>query len=264
MTLPTKVVTLPAIIRPYHNGELPATALVVLPRPDPTAPAVTLCPPAARAWWALNHAHHGETGVWLASTGPADSYRSLAQQEDLFRARYTTTPLAGRPSKVWAGQQWWLREGMAAAAVPGTSNHGYGCAIDVANVDNHLAWLHANADAYGFTWELQSEPWHLDYYRGDNIPTAVITSEGGTVTTPTDHDWILWMKDRVGGTFDAVARIEQMLKDADARTAPTIDADALADKVATRLQGQWTGAEVSDIKAAVKAALREGTGPDTP
>lgn len=39
-----------------------------------------------------------------------------------------------------------------------------------------------------------------------------------------------------------------------------IDIDALAEKVIEELRGSWTGAEANNIKEAVKAALREGTG----
>jgi hypothetical protein len=36
-----------------------------------------------------------------------------------------------------------------------------------------LEWLLANADWFGFSWELQSEPWHLRYYVGDRVPLKV-------------------------------------------------------------------------------------------
>ena len=81
------------------------------------------------------------------------------------------------------------------AAVPGTSNHGWGLAIDVAidadgdegfewpvkSVDSKtVAWLLKNADRFGFCWEVQSEPWHLTYYVGDVVPAAVLAAESGT------------------------------------------------------------------------------------
>ena len=59
-------------------------------------------------------------------------------------------------------------------AAPGTSNHNLGIAIDVANANGKiLEWLLANADDYGFTWELQEEPWHIRYVCGDAIPAKV-------------------------------------------------------------------------------------------
>lgn len=59
-------------------------------------------------------------------------------------------------------------------AAPGSSNHNLGIAIDVANANGKiLEWLRANADDYGFTWELQEEPWHIRYVCGDVIPAKV-------------------------------------------------------------------------------------------
>ncbi len=57
------------------------------------------------------------------------------------------------------------------AAVPGTSNHGWGCAVDTALggygasakvVDSvFLQWALEHVAANGWSWEVQSEPWHL-------------------------------------------------------------------------------------------------------
>jgi hypothetical protein len=41
-------------------------------------------------------------------------------------------------------------------------------------------WFRANAERYGFSWELQSEPWHIRYVTGDDIPQAVIDFETPT------------------------------------------------------------------------------------
>jgi LAS superfamily LD-carboxypeptidase LdcB len=58
------------------------------------------------------------------------------------------------------------------AAVPGTSNHGWGLACDVWNVgqNGRLEWLLDNAKRFGFSWEVQSEPWHIRYVLGDDLP----------------------------------------------------------------------------------------------
>lgn len=50
-----------------------------------------------------------------------------------------------------------------------------GIAIDIANASGpRLAWLAANATKFGFSWEvLPSEPWHLRYVAGDDVPEAV-------------------------------------------------------------------------------------------
>jgi LAS superfamily LD-carboxypeptidase LdcB len=74
------------------------------------------------------------------------------------------------------------------AATPGTSNHGLGLAIDFAEErdgrppvesvsDRFVRWLIKNAATYGFSAELQSEPWHWRYVAGDQIPRAVLDFE---------------------------------------------------------------------------------------
>jgi LAS superfamily LD-carboxypeptidase LdcB len=65
---------------------------------------------------------------------------------------------------------------MAMLAVPGTSKHNLGIAIDIANANGkRLEWLKANAVSFGFSWEVvPSEPWHLRYVCGDNKPQRVL------------------------------------------------------------------------------------------
>ena len=62
--------------------------------------------------------------------------RSGAVQEVIFRQRYVMGNHRGKPGytndvREWNGRPWTRRAGQAAAAVPGTSNHGTGCAVDV-------------------------------------------------------------------------------------------------------------------------------------
>jgi LAS superfamily LD-carboxypeptidase LdcB len=59
-------------------------------------------------------------------------------------------------------------------ATPGSSNHNLGIAIDVANANGKvLEWMKHNIEAYGFSWELQEEPWHIRLVCGDNLPAVV-------------------------------------------------------------------------------------------
>ena len=125
-----------------------------------------LVPEAAAAWRNLQNAASA-AGFTLTMTG---AYRSYDQQVQLFNERYSTSNTGGS-SKVWNGTQYWLKPNMAMAAVPGTSNHGWGCAVDTAlggyganakTVDSaFLQWALKNAAANGWSWEVQSEPWHL-------------------------------------------------------------------------------------------------------
>jgi hypothetical protein len=133
-------------------------------------------------------------GIYFSATG---TYRTDDQQVTLFKQRFTTEN-TGRTMRIWQGRRYWLKPKVALAAVPGTSNHGWGLAIDIAldanqdlefewpvsALDNSaLDWLLQNADDYGFGWELDSEPWHLRYYVGDATPKALRRPEF-TFTVP--------------------------------------------------------------------------------
>jgi hypothetical protein len=103
---------------------------------------------------------------------------------------------------VWDGVTYWQKPNTAMAAVPGTSNHGLGLAIDFAtNMENYnafVAWLIANAATYGYSAESQSESWHWRYVAGDNVPPAVLAFEGPTPETE-DED----MRERIQVPGDA-------------------------------------------------------------
>jgi hypothetical protein len=107
-----------------------------------------LRPDAAAAFLALDAAYHNATGARLCVT---DSYRSLAAQVSL-RAR--------KPRL---------------AALPGTSEHGWGLALDIGcgvntyHGDAHK-WLVEHAGAYGWVnpgWAQadgsKPEPWHWEF-----------------------------------------------------------------------------------------------------
>ena len=73
-----------------------------------------------------------------------DGYRSFAQQEHL------------------AGELGLYRDG-GAAAVPGTSTHGWGLSVDIDSEGGAHDWLRANAARYGFVEDVPGEPWHWTY-----------------------------------------------------------------------------------------------------
>lgn len=186
-TLPIAPVTLPKDLVGVPNGQLP-DALLVPVSPNPRWRMHHL---AARAWEAMR-ATAWRAGIQLSLSG--DPYRSLAQQTSLFLARYTDTydPAVNTldQQRTWNGKRWYKRLGVAPVASPGTSNHGLGLAVDTAiDADGDLEfewppksvtpaavdWLVANASRWGFSAELQQEPWHWRYTAGDNVPWAVIT-----------------------------------------------------------------------------------------
>lgn len=156
-------VTIPAELAVYPNGCVPAGLLVPV-----GYRAFVAWPPVARAFAELRR-KAAEAGIELVCTG---TVRFLAEQEDLFRQRYTLTkPASATSHRTYQGQTWWLRPGEAKAAKPGGSLHGYTLAIDFAlagggpgheaSLDEHaLAWLRANAPALGWAETVHGEPWH--------------------------------------------------------------------------------------------------------
>ena len=123
-------------------------------------------------------------GIELKHVG---AYRPFDQQIKLFRERYTGTP-TGRTPQVTRNYQnttWYLKKGMAPAGTPGTSNHGWGLAIDVASASGkRLDWLlgdgfsTSNALKFGFSWEVKdganAEAWHIRCVCGDKLPQPVL------------------------------------------------------------------------------------------
>jgi LAS superfamily LD-carboxypeptidase LdcB len=132
---------------------------------------------AADAYEAMDAAANAE-GIDLAPTSQADTYRSLETQEYGFYQRYTDKPnkkQAKRTPRIYKGKAWYLKSPkLAPMAVPGTSQHNFAIAIDIANASGkRLEWLLKHAQSFGFSWEVQSEPWHLRYVAGDNVPERV-------------------------------------------------------------------------------------------
>ncbi|WP_286219220.1 M15 family metallopeptidase [Paraoerskovia sediminicola] len=118
-----------------RNGRIPASALCALP----FAPGHSLRCDAAAHLIALSAAYEAEFGVPIPMT---DSYRSYASQ------------VAVRAAKPHL------------AAVPGTSQHGWGLAVDLSNPISggrsaEYRWLRLNAPDYGWgnpTWARPGAP----------------------------------------------------------------------------------------------------------
>lgn len=131
----------------HPNGQLPVEALCALPGPD----GHKLRPDAARALITLGRAYEADLGAELCLT---DSYRSLGSQQAL---------AAKKPGL---------------AARPGTSEHGWGLAVDVGCGAQDRGtpqndWLAENAERFGWgqpDWAKQGgarpEPWHWEYLAG--------------------------------------------------------------------------------------------------
>jgi hypothetical protein len=129
----------------------------------------------ATCWIALREAVKQHFGVEFVILG-GGAYRDFDAQVRLFEQRYQFPAVPGLAAdryRHWNGRRYSLRDHMASAASPGTSNHGRGAAVDAAirAADGQVlaitargdvfAWLLDHAGEFGLSWELQSEPWHL-------------------------------------------------------------------------------------------------------
>lgn len=195
MTIEFLPVVLPSSTGPLVNGKLTPCQLTSVFFPG--VGHLSLHPITARAWNAMAIAVHAELKKTLSTTG---TYRPYDAQVQVFQQRYTSTYVPGRNvltnKRVWNGKTFYLRRGMSPVAVPGTSNHGYGIAIDTAwwvgagkpvtNITSDAAgwqWMQDNAVAFGFSWEGAHpgqpgwEPWHLRYVLGDKVSPRVTSVE---------------------------------------------------------------------------------------
>jgi D-alanyl-D-alanine dipeptidase len=179
--LPVAKMVLPQDLKGCENGKLPKSLL------RPIAPSGQMHHYAATSWAMLRELA-AEEGLDLVHVG---DYRPYAQQVALFMSRMKRFPDAKRNvqvTRIFNGEKWFLHVG-APVATPGTSNHGWGLAIDAALKTkagvvtistkpkgakrSGLDFLLAEAPALGWSWELQSEPWHIRYVAGDKPPAPL-------------------------------------------------------------------------------------------
>ena len=190
--LPIAAVVRPSSLGGATNGKLPDSILHAMGAGGPGR----LERNTVRAWNALWLEMAGQgcplTFIW------GGAYRSYGDQVTVFLqrmkpvswAQYLITSSSKR--RIWVdnlGNKYWVLVTGASVASPGTSNHGWALAIDAAKGDHPSRAVYVQADAhwwstfralapkYGFSWELQSEPWHIRYVAGDDLPQAVLDME---------------------------------------------------------------------------------------
>jgi zinc D-Ala-D-Ala carboxypeptidase len=120
----------------YGNGKIPSEALSQI-----SGTSHRMWAPAARSYEAMRSAAAAD-GVTLGIT---DSYRTYESQVDL------------------AARKGLYNQG-GLAAVPGTSNHGWGMALDLKLDSTALAWMREHGDEYGFEESVPRETWHWEYH----------------------------------------------------------------------------------------------------
>ena len=167
--LPVRQFRKPVGLIKQENGRLDPALLV------PIKPFGHLYKPAAASWQAMKQAAKKD-GVILKPTSAFDAYRPYTIQRSVFMQRYTAEHIEGASVRTFEGRTYYLKRGLAPLASPGTSNHGWGCAVDVWGVtaEGRLEWLLANYERFGWSHELQSEPWHIRYCLGDDLPLTLV------------------------------------------------------------------------------------------
>lgn len=186
---------LPADIAKATPGALPEAVLVKVSWSiDKKQYEAKLHHRAADAWNAMVAAAKAD-GVEIRPTSEGDLYRTIALQRAGFLQRYQpqrvhgVIPSGSEPGtkpRTYEGKQWYMRKGTAPLAVPGTSKHNLGIAVDVqVFVDPQIMiWLIANVKKFGWSWEVvPEEPWHIRYVDGDKVPAAVTAWLSGQPAT---------------------------------------------------------------------------------
>lgn len=134
---------------------------------------------AAQAFIQMASKYKADTGKTLTVT---DSYRPLQVQIDLIlRKGWYKGEAPANTSQI-----------SGLAAQPGTSNHGWGLAVDIAGSDKFgtdtYNWLAANAKDFGFQ-RIQNdtkEPWHWEYMLKPLVkPITPANAPAQSTTTPT-------------------------------------------------------------------------------
>lgn len=126
----------PDVLRALGNGKIPPSALIEI-----SQGGHRLYAPAAASWNNMVAAARAE-GIELRLT---DSYRDYDEQVDLVRRKglYSQGGLA---------------------ATPGTSNHGWGMAVDADVTDPRTRnWLQVNGPRFGWVESVPREPWHWEF-----------------------------------------------------------------------------------------------------
>jgi hypothetical protein len=145
------------------NGKLDTSELTSIAGAGETSSQHKLNDVAAKAYEEMKKAAEADGIKWSIT----DSYRDYDSQVDV------------------AARKGLYKQG-GLAAVPGTSNHGWGSAIDLKLDADSQAWLQANAATYGFK-TIPREPWHWEHTTSvHSAKTGKETSDASAVLIDSD------------------------------------------------------------------------------
>lgn len=184
-----------------QNGRIADSELAAIP-------GGRLAKEAAANWLALRVKGGREMGIWISPLGPQSSYRTFAQQQgfwDLYRS--------GRGNL---------------AARPGTSNHGWGNAVDLAHPPTMRKVIDRFGAPYGWRWgEVTSESWHVTYRGGGKADPSKLQVD--------DHPTL-----KRGDKGDAVRRLQKWLAShGEKQVKPDGDFGPITEKAVKRLYRAW-------------------------
>jgi D-alanyl-D-alanine carboxypeptidase len=135
----------------HENGKIPASALADIP-------GGRLDKEAAANWIALRKKGAKELGILISPLGPRSSYRTFDEQ-----VHFWNLFQSGRGNL---------------AARPGTSNHGLGRAVDLAQPGPMRRVIDNYGKPFGWTWgEAPSEPWHVTYRGGGRADASALVED---------------------------------------------------------------------------------------
>lgn len=174
----------------YLNGQIPGSALVGI---SGRTGARLLSGPAA-SWERVYAEVFRRYGWHPLPTGPNDAYRDQAVQALTFLDRYVAAKTGGGyygDVRWWNGVRYVRKKGKAAAAVPGTSNHGKGRAVDVTGLGGFTGVRYAQfaAVAIPLGWSNAegrsvNEPWHwVDLLSPETVTSGHAVIPGVSVPT---------------------------------------------------------------------------------
>jgi hypothetical protein len=183
------------------NGRLPDGELAAVP-------GGRLAKEAACNWVALRAKGGNELGIWISPLGDRSSYRTFDEQQhfwDLFQS--------GRGNL---------------AARPGTSNHGWGNAVDLAHPPTMRRVVDNFGAPFGWRWgEAPSESWHVTYRGGGRADLSALEIN--------DHPSL-----KPGDNGDAVVRVQTWLVEHGATdVSPDGDYGPITEKAVSRLYRAW-------------------------